>query len=144
MAGGLVATAWRKRNPAGYSLVLALATLLCVPATILAFVAPARAVSMTFLAVAMFLIFLCTGPVNTLILESVPSNLRASAMAISIFMIHLFGDMWSAQIVGHLSDHWHSLQRAVLILPGALLVAAALWLALAVKTRRAQQRMSGT
>ena len=138
MTGGLVATAWQKRNPAGYALVLGLATLLCVPATILAFVAPARAASMTFLAVAMFLIFLCTGPVNTLILESVPVNLRASAMAISIFKIHLFGDMWSSEIVGRLSEHWRSLQKAVLILPGALLVAAALWLALAVKTRRAQ------
>jgi hypothetical protein len=138
----LIATAWQKRNPAGYALVLGLATLLCVPATILAFVAPARAVSMTFLAVAMFLIFLCTGPVNTLILESVPTNLRASAMAISIFMIHLFGDMWSAQIVGQLSDHWQSLQRAVLILPGALLVAAALWLVLAVKMLGADRRMS--
>jgi hypothetical protein len=91
---------------------------------------------MCCLAAAMFFLFLSTGPVNTLILESVPLNLRASAMAMSIFCIHLFGDLWSSEIVGHLSDQWESLQKAVLILPVALLVSGALWLGLAVKTWR--------
>jgi len=64
-------------------------------------------------------------------------NLQASAMAVSIFAIHLFGDMWSPEIVGRLADSFGgNLQRAVLILPVALLVAGALWLALAVKTTR--------
>jgi Na+/melibiose symporter-like transporter len=48
-------------------------------------------------------------------------------MAGSIFVIHLFGDMWSPGIVGTLSDHWSSLSRALLILPGVLLIAGALW-----------------
>jgi hypothetical protein len=91
---------------------------------------------MACLAIAIFLLFLSTGPVNTLIIESVPANLRASAMAVSIFTIHLFGDMWSPEIVGRFSDAWGSLQKAVLILPGALLVGAALWLALALRTIR--------
>ena len=137
MAGGFAATAWQRRNPAGYALVLGLSTLLCVPAAALAFLATDKVASMIFLAAAMLLIFLCTGPVNTLILESVPANLRASAMALSIFAIHLFGDMWSSEIVGHLSDKWGSLRPAVMILPGALLVAALLWLALAWKIKRA-------
>jgi hypothetical protein len=72
--------------------------------------------------------------VNTLIIESVPVNLRASAMAISIFMIHLFGDFRSSEIVGHISDRTHSLQTAVLILPTILILAGVLWLALALKT----------
>ena len=69
--------------------------------------------------------------------ETVPINLRASAMAVSIFMIHLFGDMWSPEILGRIADATGSLAKAVLILPVALIVAAALWLALAMKTRRA-------
>ena len=92
---------------------------------------------MVFLAAAMFFLFLSTGPVNTLILETVPINLRASAMAVSIFMIHLFGDMWSPEIVGRIADASGSLRQAVLILPVALIVCAVLWLALAVKTKRA-------
>jgi hypothetical protein len=49
-------------------------------------------------------------------------------MAGSIFAIHLFGDLWSPRIVGHLSDRWGDLQRAtVTVLPVALLVSAVFW-----------------
>ena len=136
MAGGFAATAWHKRHPAGYAWMLGLSVVLAAPLAIAAFLASEKNVSMTCLAGAMFFIFLCTGPVNTLILETVPVNLRASAMALSIFCIHLFGDLWSSEIVGRLSDHWGSLQKAVMILPGALGVAAALWISLALKTKR--------
>ena len=81
------------------------------------------------LVVAMFLLFLGTGPVNTLILETVPAGLRATAMAGSIFAIHLFGDLWSPRLVGMLSDRWGDLRLACLwVLPGALCVGAAFWL----------------
>ena len=102
-----------------------------------AFLVTDRFWCMAFMAAAMFFLFLSTGPVNTLILESVPINLRASAMAVSIFMIHLFGDMWSPEIVGRISTATGSLQKAVLILPVALIVSAGLWLTLAMKTKRA-------
>jgi hypothetical protein len=60
-------------------------------------------------------------------------------MAVSIFTIHLFGDMWSPEIVGRLADSFGgNLQKAVLILPVALIVAAALWLVLALKTKRSK------
>jgi len=149
-AGGFAATAWRRRNRAAYGLVLGCSTLAAVPPAVLTFVTGNAAVCMASLAVTVFLLFLSTGPVNTLIVETVPVNLRASAMAISIFMIHLFGDLWSSQLMGAVSDHWHrlqtaglisdrwhSLQAAGLILPGALVIGAALWLALAWKTIRA-------
>jgi len=134
--GGFLASAWHKRNPAGYALLLTSSVLCAVPFAIMAFTLNARAVSQACLALAMFLLWFPTGPVNTLILETVPVNLHASAMAVSIFMIHLFGDMWSSEIVGRLADLWNSLRSAVLILPGALFIAGLLWLALTVKTVR--------
>ncbi len=136
LVGGLLATAWQRRNPAGYANVLTLSVVSAVPMAVLAFWSRDRTVSMACLAAAMFCIFLCTGPVNTLILETVPVNLRASAMAMSIFAIHLFGDMWSSEIVGYLSDQWGSLRSAVMLLPLALLVAAGLWMAQARRSRR--------
>ncbi len=135
--GGFAATAWRRRNPAAYSLMLGFSTAAAVPLAVAAFATRDTSASMACLASAIFLLFLSTGPINTLIIESVPVNLRASGMAISIFMIHLFGDLWSTEIVGRLSDRWHSLQKAALILPAALAVAAALWLALAWRTKAA-------
>src|SRR5262249_14891144 len=114
-AGGFAATAWHKRNPAGYAFMLGLSTLTAVPVALAAFLPTDTRLAMGCLALAMFLLFLSTGPVNTLIIETVPVNLRASAMAISIFMIHLFGDLWSLLIVGYLFADWHSLQIAFVI-----------------------------
>jgi sugar phosphate permease len=135
LVGGLLATAWQKRSRAGYAGMLTLSVVAAAPVAVVAFSTSNRTVAMVCLAVAMFLIFLCTGPVNTLILETVPANLKASAMAMSIFTIHMFGDMWSSLIVGYLSDWWKSLQQAVLILPVALAVAAVLWFALVIRMR---------
>lgn len=140
LLGGFAATGFQKRSRAGYALTLGFSVLAAVPVSLAAFLVEDRTTSMVCLASAMFLLFLSTGPVNTLILETVPANLRSSAMALSIFAIHLFGDMWSPEIVGHLSDTWGSLQRAVLILPGALLIGALFWLLLAVRQMRKARR----
>lgn len=135
LIGGFAATLWQKRNPAGYAWTLTLSVLLAVPLAFGAFLATSTAWSMGCLAATMFLVFLPTGPVNTLILETTPANLHASAMAISIFAIHLFGDLWSPELVGRLADALGgNLQRAVLVLPLALLVAAGFWLALVWRT----------
>ena len=137
MIGGFAATAWHKRNRAGYAWTLGLSVLIAVPLAFGAFLAGSTFWSMAFLAGAMFFLFLPTGPVNTLILETAPVNLRVSAMAVSIFTIHLFGDMWSPEIVGRLADSFAgNLQKAVLILPVALILASALWLVLALKMKR--------
>ena len=121
LLGGFAATAWQKRNRAGYAWTLGLSVLVAVPLAFGAFIASSTFWSMTFLALAMFFLFLSTGPVNTLILETVPVNLRASAMAVSIFAIHLLGDMWSPEIVGRLADSLGgNLQRAVSDLPGGI------------------------
>jgi MFS transporter, Spinster family, sphingosine-1-phosphate transporter len=132
MAGGFAATSWQKRNKAGYAWVMSISVLLAVPVAFLALWSTDKTVAMGSLAGAIFLLFLSTGPVNTMIIETVPINMRSSAMALSIFMIHLFGDMWSPQIVGAVADSWNNNLRAgMLILPGALLLNGLLWLGLA-------------
>jgi predicted MFS family arabinose efflux permease len=135
MLGGFAATAWQKRNPAGYAWVLAGSILAATPAAAAALLVKDRNLAMAFLAGAIFLLFLSTGPTNTLIIETVPVNMRASAMAMSLFMIHLFGDMWSPQIVGALADKW-GLRAGVMVLPAALVAGGLLWLLLALKMKR--------
>lgn len=131
LIGGFAATAWQRRTPSGYAWLCGLSAAAAAPVSVVAFLSSNTTVSMACLALAMFLAFLSTGPINTLLLESVPANLRASAVAVSIFVMHLFGDFWSTEIVGHLSDVWNSLRAAVMILPAALLVAGLLWVWLA-------------
>jgi predicted MFS family arabinose efflux permease len=134
LLGGFAASAWRKRHPAGYARMLALSMLLGAPVSLMALTARDPWNAKALLAAAIFLLFLCAGPVNTLILESVPPSLRSTAMAVSIFLIHLFGDMPSPEIVGRLADRsGGDLGRAVLILPAAAFAAALLWLIPALK-----------
>jgi MFS transporter, Spinster family, sphingosine-1-phosphate transporter len=144
LLGGFAATIWQRHNPAGYAWMLFGSVVCAVPLSLSALLSQDMVMSMSLLAASIFLLFLCTGPVNTLILEAVPVNLRSSAMAISIFMIHLFGDMWSPEIVGRLADRMDGgLQKALLILPAVLLVNALVWLCLVLKTLKSPRLTNG-
>src|SRR5436853_7805328 len=58
-----------------------------------------------------FLLLLNTGPLNAAIINSVGAQVRAMALAVNIFIFHLFGDVPSASLIGYLSDQY-SLQLA--------------------------------
>ncbi|AKV02116.1 Permease of the major facilitator superfamily [Labilithrix luteola] len=71
-------------------------------------------------------LFMSTSPINAVILRSAPQELRASAMALAIFAIHMFGDLWSPSFVGLLADHL-PMQLAMMPLPIAIALSAWLW-----------------
>jgi len=56
----------------------------------------------------------------------VPTERRASAMALSIFSTHLFGDLWSAALLGVLLDTL-PLKLAMLSLPLTFAWTAYIW-----------------
>jgi hypothetical protein len=85
-----------------------------------------------WLFVAEFLLFVSTGPVNVVLVSVVPVGVRAMAMALSIFVIHLLGDAISPPIIGVLADQ-SGLDRAVLIVPAAIALSGLLWIATAVR-----------
>ena len=89
---------------------------------------------LTWFFVAEFFLFLSTGPVNVVIVSVVPVGLRATAMAGSIFAIHLFGDAISPPIVGWLADRT-GLGDALTIMPVAIAVSGLIWVATALATR---------
>ncbi len=70
--------------------------------------------------------FLSTSPINAVILRGVPPERRASAMAASIFAIHLFGDLWSSAALGLLQD-WLPTVIAMMALPLTFAWSAELW-----------------
>ena len=104
VAGGLLAHWWSKKTEKALYLVPALSAILAVPPAILCFFGP-KSMTLPALGVAVFLVFLGTGPVNAATLNAVPSNLRATAMAGQLFAIHVFGDAFSPKIIGLISDH---------------------------------------
>jgi MFS family permease len=106
--------------------VCAVSALLSAPLAALAILSPQAAPFFAYAFFAEVGIFLSTGPVNVVQLRSVPPHLRASAMALSIFAIHLFGDLWSPPLVGLIADH-APMELAMLLVPFGFVVAFALW-----------------
>ncbi len=103
-------------------------TVLAAPAAYLALSAPSHSVYLPAIVVAELLLFMSTGPINAAIVNIVSPLERASAVALSMFTIHLLGDVPSPVLIGCISDHMGSLARAVLIVPIAVLVGGIVWL----------------
>jgi MFS transporter, Spinster family, sphingosine-1-phosphate transporter len=102
--GGWVADRVAARRHNAYFLVCAVSTLLGVVPTLLVLVAddPRVYLPCTFLAVA--LLFVSNAPFHAILLESVPTGVRAMAVALNIVVIHACGDAVSRALVGVLSD----------------------------------------
>lgn len=105
-AGGALAQWWSKKTGKALYLVPALSAVLTIPPAMLCFFGP-KSMIVPSLFAAVFLIFLGTGPVNAATLNAVPANLRATAMAGQLLVIHLLGDTTSPKIIGILSDRYN-------------------------------------
>ncbi|HEY5214746.1 MAG TPA: MFS transporter, partial [Acidobacteriaceae bacterium] len=104
VVGGVLAQWWSKRTSKALYLVPALSAILAVPPAVVCFFGP-KSVTLPALGVAVFLVFLGTGPVNAATLNAVPAHLRATAMAGQLFALHVFGDAFSPKIIGIISDY---------------------------------------
>jgi predicted MFS family arabinose efflux permease len=125
-AGGWLGDALLKRWKEAYLWVSGVATLLAVPAAFLALASPRRAVYLPAIVVTEILLFASTGPVNSAIVNVVSPGERASAVALSIFAMHILGDVPSPPLIGALSKA-SDLARALLVVPVAIAVAGAVW-----------------
>lgn len=106
--------------------VCAVGMLIAAPLAVVCFFVP---IWWSFFAVAFVVeigLFLSTSPVNAIFLRAVPNERRASAMAASIFAIHLFGDLWSSAALGLLQD-WLPTVLAMMALPLTFALSAQLW-----------------
>ncbi len=136
ISGGFLASAMRKKRNNAYALICGVSLLIGAPITAAAFLMPSTMTTLICMFLAVIFLFACTGPINTLILETVPVSYRCMAMAGSIFMIHILGDFWSPSIVGRVSDATGgNLRLALMLLPVFLSVGSGFWLRLAWKTR---------
>ena len=103
IVGGTIAQKWSRRTPKALYLVPAIAAALATPPALVCFFGP-KDLTLPALALAIFLIFLGTGPVNAATVNAVRPEIRATALAGQLFLIHALGDAISPRIIGAVSD----------------------------------------
>jgi MFS family permease len=118
LVGGWLAQRWLRTNHRALYLLSFWSVALTLPCGALVFFGPA-AWAVPALFASEFFLFLNTGPLNAAIVNSVSAPVRATAIACNLFIIHCFGDTFSPQIIGAISDRAHSLRLAL----GATLIA---------------------
>ena len=125
--GGWMGDYFAKNARTAYLWLSALATVLAAPFVWLALTTASTTLYTVYMVTAQLLLFLSTGPINAAIVNLVMATERATAIALSVFVIHLLGDILSPSIVGLISDA-SSLQQGVKILPVAALVGGFVWI----------------
>ncbi|SIO66647.1 Sugar phosphate permease [Singulisphaera sp. GP187] len=87
-----------------YLLMATFAVLIATPFALMGILDPELTTSLSLLFVAMVMLASVLGPCNAVTANVVPSNQRAAGYALSIFLIHLLGDISSPILIGTVSD----------------------------------------
>jgi len=124
--GGWLGDYCAKYSRQAFLWVSAIATLIAAPFTWAALTTASPDLYLAAMVVAQLCLFISTGPINAAIINLTSPLERASAIAVSIFTIHILGDVLSPPVIGALSDA-SSLQEAVKIVPIAVLACGLLW-----------------
>ena len=132
-AGGWLGDRLLRRSRQAYLWLSGVATLIAAPLTLAALTAVTPAVYWTAIVAAELCLFASTGPINSMIVNVVDPRMRATAVALSIFTIHVLGDVPSPSLVGVISDA-RTLGEAMLMIPAAVLVGGLIWTYAAWKT----------
>jgi sugar phosphate permease len=103
LTGGWIAQMWLRTNHRALYLLSFWSVVLTIPCGALVFFGP-KAWTIPSLLAAEFFLFLNTGPLNAAIVNSVSAPVRATAISLELFCIHAFGDTFSPQIIGAISD----------------------------------------
>jgi MFS family permease len=123
LIGGWLGDRLLPRMKGSYYFVSAVSMGLGVPVMIVAlfFQGP---IMLPAIAVAAFLLLINTSPLNTALVNAVGSHIRATAIAVNIFIFHLLGDVPSPTLMGFVADR-RSLQAAFILPVIAMAVSSA-------------------
>jgi MFS transporter, Spinster family, sphingosine-1-phosphate transporter len=113
LIGGWIGDRLLPRMKGSYYFVSAISMGLGVPVMIVAlfFQGP---IMVPAIAVAAFLLLINTSPLNTALVNAVGAHIRATAIALNIFMFHLLGDVPSPTLMGYVADR-RSLETAFIL-----------------------------
>ncbi len=103
LLGGWLGDRLLRRTPAAYQLVSGVGMALAIPAMAVAIYHRGPGMYPAIF-LGEFFLLLNTAPLNAALVNSVSARIRATALAINIFTIHLLGDAFSPTLIGYISD----------------------------------------
>lgn len=124
LAGGWLGDYLLPRMKGSYYFVSAASMALGVPFMIVALFTRGP-VMIPAIAVSAFFLLLNTSPLNAAVINSVGAHIRATALAVNIFILHLLGDVPSPTMMGYVADR-RSLQLAFVLPVIAMVLSSAI------------------
>jgi Sugar phosphate permease len=126
LLGGVIADKLRARFPGSYFLVSGVGMLIAAPIFMVSLYIPFP-MAWVAMFVAIFFIFMNTGPSNTALANVSLPAVRATAFAVNIFVIHALGDVQAFWLLGYIGGHTN-MRVAFLFMSGIMLAAGVTWL----------------
>jgi MFS family permease len=124
--GGIIADKLRTRLPGSYFWVSGVGMLIAGPFFIATLYIPFPAAWISMF-VAIFFLFLNTGPSNTALANVSLPAVRATAFAVNIFVIHALGDVQAFWLLGYIGGHTN-MHVAFLFVSGMIFASGLAWL----------------
>jgi len=124
LAGGWLGDYLLRRTKAAYYLISAAGMAIGVPIMIVALFSKGP-LMLPAIAVAAFFLLLNTSPLNAAVINSVGAHIRATAIAVNIFTIHILGDVPSPTLMGYVADR-RTLQAAFILPVIAMVISSAI------------------
>ncbi|TMB28438.1 MAG: MFS transporter [Deltaproteobacteria bacterium] len=126
ITGGRVADALKRFTRHPYLAVCAVGTGMATLLACGALLATSRPIIIAFIFAAQFFLWWYNAPINAVLVNTVPSAMRARAFSLSILCIHLLGDAISPTVIGVVSDR-SGLSFAIALVPVMLGVGTVIW-----------------
>lgn len=126
IAGGWAGDRLRSRFSGSYFLVSGAAMLVGFPMLLLITQSPFP-LAWVYVFLAVFCLFFNTGPTNTVLANVTHPSVRATAFAINILIIHLFGDVPAMPLMGYIAGHY-SPDTSFMVVSVMVLVGGLFWL----------------
>lgn len=124
--GGVVADKLRPRIPASYFWVSGIGMLIACPFFVLSLYIPFPAAWVAMF-IAIFLLFLNTGPSNTALANVSLPAVRATAFAVNILIIHALGDVQAFWLLGYIGGH-SNIRIAFLFVSAVIFASGIAWI----------------
>ena len=125
-AGGWLGEKYRTRIRGGYFWVIGLGALFALPCYVALLYAPFP-LAWLFIFLTIFGLFFHIGPGFTILANVVTPEVRATAFAVNILVIHALGDVISPTLIGFVADR-SDLHTAFLLMSVVILLGAGLWI----------------